>query len=89
MVAYKNFYKFCRTSTEKIQTSLLNKDCAFEGVKHRLLALKFKMSGICAACEETLFVLLEDSDEEDSKAIGNVDSVLDDVELGCGCHFHW
>ena len=48
------------------------------------------MSDLCAACEETLFVLIDESDAEDSsKALENSESVLDDVELSCGCHFHW
>ncbi|KAK5079132.1 hypothetical protein LTR64_002447 [Lithohypha guttulata] len=49
------------------------------------------MSGGCAVCEEPLVVLLEsDSEAEDSKQSADTsDSVPDDVELNCGCHFHW
>ena len=52
------------------------------------------MSDTCAACQEPLLVLLQ-SDSEDEEVstskntAGDGDSVPDDVELTCGCHFHW
>ena len=30
-----------------------------------------------------------DSEAEDSKAPAESEMVPDDVELTCGCHFHW
>ena len=30
-----------------------------------------------------------DSEAEDSKATTESEKVPDDVELTCGCHFHW
>lgn len=46
--------------------------------------------GICASCHDTLYFDIElDSEDEDSKAPANTQSVPDDVELTCGCHFHW
>ncbi|KAJ9607299.1 hypothetical protein H2200_008372 [Cladophialophora chaetospira] len=45
---------------------------------------------LCASCQEPLVIEIEpDSDVEDSKAPSEVDSVPDDVELSCGCHYHW
>ena len=47
----------------------------------------------CAACEEALLLTIEpDSDDEvyaNGKAQQGAESVPDDVELSCGCHFHW
>lgn len=48
------------------------------------------MSGNCAACEEPLLVLVDsDSEAEDSKNAARPETVPDDVELTCACHFHW
>lgn len=48
------------------------------------------MAGSCAACQEPLLVLVDsDSEAEDSKNAAISESVPDDVELPCGCHFHW
>jgi len=45
---------------------------------------------ICSSCQEPLLIEVEpDSDVEDSKAVAQVQSVPDDVELSCGCHYHW
>ncbi|KIX06100.1 uncharacterized protein Z518_04074 [Rhinocladiella mackenziei CBS 650.93] len=45
---------------------------------------------ICANCQEPLLIEIEpDSDVEDIKATAQVQSVPDDVELSCGCHYHW
>jgi len=42
---------------------------------------------VCAVCHDPLFIEVEaDSDSEDH---GTEESIPDDVELGCGCHFHW
>lgn len=44
----------------------------------------------CSSCHESLFIEVEpDSEVEDSKATAQVESVPDDVELSCGCHYHW
>lgn len=46
----------------------------------------------CAGCGDPLFLDIEsDSEEEGSngKAQDQHESVPDDVELSCGCHFHW
>jgi hypothetical protein len=41
---------------------------------------------VCANCKEPLLLEVEpDSDYEDDCA----STVPDDVELNCGCHFHW
>ncbi|EXJ89589.1 hypothetical protein A1O3_02656 [Capronia epimyces CBS 606.96] len=45
---------------------------------------------ICSSCHEPLLIDFEpDSDIEDSKAVAQLQSVPDDVELSCGCHYHW
>jgi ferredoxin len=45
---------------------------------------------LCATCQEPLVLEVEpDSDFEESKAPAQVESVPDDVELSCGCHYHW
>jgi hypothetical protein len=44
----------------------------------------------CLNCHEPLLLEVEpDSDIEDTKATAVHESVPDDVELSCGCHFHW
>ncbi len=45
---------------------------------------------VCATCQEPLLLEIEaDSDVEDSKAAAATESIPDDVELSCACHFHW
>ena len=45
---------------------------------------------ICASCHDTLWLEIEpDSDDEDSKAPAKSEAIPDDVELSCGCHYHW
>ena len=39
----------------------------------------------CEICDEPLVLRIDD--EEENEAIDNV--VPDDLELSCGCHFHW
>jgi hypothetical protein len=44
---------------------------------------------LCSSCHERLVIEVEpDSDvEEGTSAV--YESVLDDIELSCGCHYHW
>ncbi|ETI28160.1 hypothetical protein G647_00609 [Cladophialophora carrionii CBS 160.54] len=45
---------------------------------------------VCASCQEPLLIEIEpDSDGEETKAPAQTESVPDDVELTCGCHYHW
>lgn len=47
---------------------------------------------ICVSCHDTLWLEVEpDSDAEDSnsKAPATTEVIPDDVELSCGCHYHW
>ncbi|EXJ61447.1 uncharacterized protein A1O5_11763 [Cladophialophora psammophila CBS 110553] len=45
---------------------------------------------LCSSCHEPLLIEVEpDSDVEESKAAAQIQSVPDDVELSCGCHYHW
>lgn len=49
------------------------------------------MSG-CKACQQPLVLELdpEDFDEAASSAVGGAPTTVpDDLELPCGCHFHW
>ncbi|KAH9892230.1 hypothetical protein F4778DRAFT_749827 [Xylariomycetidae sp. FL2044] len=41
------------------------------------------MAAACKVCEEPLMLEVDDDEE------GNSQSVPDDLELQCGCHFHW
>ena len=44
----------------------------------------------CSGCNEALFIEVDlDSDVEDSKAPAKPETIPDDVELSCGCHYHW
>lgn len=53
------------------------------------------MMKICSTCQNPLTVLVNPEDEHDSDLIDTSSStnhsfmVDDDVELQCGCHFHW
>lgn len=45
---------------------------------------------LCASCHDPLLIEVEpDSEPEDSKVPAQIQSVPDDVELSCGCHYHW
>ncbi|KAI0431704.1 hypothetical protein F5Y09DRAFT_182758 [Xylaria sp. FL1042] len=43
-------------------------------------------TSVCKICEDPLVVEVEDGDSEDA---GPQKTVPDDLELACGCHFHW
>jgi hypothetical protein len=47
----------------------------------------------CVACQQPLVLEVElflDDDEDVGMASGSApQTVLDDVHLNCGCHFHW
>lgn len=45
----------------------------------------------CKACDEPLVLRLEDDEDADvgESDAGPPDTVPDDLELPCGCHFHW
>lgn len=44
----------------------------------------------CKSCHEPLFIEIEaDSDGEESKAPVVSERIPDDVQVKCGCHFHW
>ncbi|RMD43358.1 hypothetical protein DV735_g1751, partial [Chaetothyriales sp. CBS 134920] len=46
--------------------------------------------GICSSCTEPLYIEIDlDSDAEDTKAPASLETIPDDVQLSCGCHFHW
>ena len=53
---------------------------------------------VCKACDQPLVIELEHDEDEQQQAGGSSsaaasntqpDTVPDDVELSCGCHFHW
>ncbi|KEF60260.1 uncharacterized protein A1O9_05110 [Exophiala aquamarina CBS 119918] len=45
---------------------------------------------LCSTCDEPLLIEVEaDSDVENSKAAAKVHTIPDDLELSCGCHYHW
>ena len=43
---------------------------------------------VCKACEEPL-VLRLDEEDPDEAGPSSTEIVPDDLELICGCHFHW
>lgn len=50
------------------------------------------LMSVCKVCEEPLVLRLdpdEDEDEAGPSGTGVLETVPDDVELRCGCHFHW
>jgi hypothetical protein len=52
-----------------------------------------KMSAdVCASCHEPLLLEIEtdsDAEEQDAPSSSTPGSIPDDVELRCGCHYHW
>lgn len=49
------------------------------------------MAEVCASCKKPLVVEIED-DEDDVEMEGSSsqpNTVPDDCQLSCGCHFHW
>ncbi|OHF01494.1 hypothetical protein CORC01_03250 [Colletotrichum orchidophilum] len=48
------------------------------------------MAAVCKACEDPLIITIDpDSEDEDNQAGDEPQNVPDDLELPCGCHFHW
>ena len=43
----------------------------------------------CSACNEPLYIEVDLDSDEDSKAPAKPETVPDDVEFSCGCHYHW
>jgi hypothetical protein len=44
----------------------------------------------CKACEEPLVLRLgEDDEDRNEGGAAAEETVPDDLELPCGCHFHW
>lgn len=59
------------------------------------IPLHFDSMTSCATCKQPLVIEVE-PDEEDQPDQGNgstsieqVHTVPDDVQMNCGCHFHW
>ena len=50
---------------------------------------------VCVACQKPLTLYIEAGEEDDDETMGGSASantgsyVDDDVQLQCGCHFHW
>ncbi|KAK1990471.1 hypothetical protein LX36DRAFT_405589 [Colletotrichum falcatum] len=40
-------------------------------------------------CEDPLVIVLEPESDEEGQTIDDAQTVPDDLELPCGCHFHW
>jgi hypothetical protein len=43
----------------------------------------------CVACSKALTLDIEPEEEEAGSSASNGSYVDDDVQLQCGCHFHW
>lgn len=58
---------------------------------HKAIATMAK----CVACHQRLTLYVEPDEEDDEETMGGSSSantgsyVDDDVQLQCGCHFHW
>ncbi|MCJ1397900.1 hypothetical protein MMC11_001096 [Xylographa trunciseda] len=46
---------------------------------------------LCAGCHGRLEIEVDHEDESESSSASNANTIIvpDDVELKCGCHFHW
>lgn len=45
---------------------------------------------VCKECEEPLVLRLDEEDPDEAGPSDNsTETVPDDLELRCGCHFHW
>ena len=53
----------------------------------------FNMStDVCASCYDPLVIEIDPDSDSETQAAGSSstpESIPDDVELGCGCHYHW
>ncbi|GJC85304.1 hypothetical protein ColLi_08142 [Colletotrichum liriopes] len=47
------------------------------------------MAAVCKACEEPLVIVLEPESDDEGQTVDDPQNVPDDLELPCGCHFHW
>ncbi|WYZ42040.1 hypothetical protein EsH8_V_000935 [Colletotrichum jinshuiense] len=47
------------------------------------------MAAVCKACEDPLVISIEPDSEDEGQAGDEPQNVPDDLELPCGCHFHW
>jgi hypothetical protein len=53
----------------------------------RSYVCKGAVMSVCKTCDEELVLRLDDdADNDDTET---AETVPDDLELGCGCHFHW
>ena len=44
---------------------------------------------VCATCRNPLTIAINDDDEDGAGNGASSQVVPDDVELSCGCHYHW
>ncbi|OHW99743.1 ring finger-like protein [Colletotrichum incanum] len=47
------------------------------------------MAAVCRACEDPLVIVLEPESDDEGQTVEDPQNVPDDLELPCGCHFHW
>ncbi|TQN72012.1 hypothetical protein CSHISOI_03525 [Colletotrichum shisoi] len=47
------------------------------------------MAAVCKACEDPLVIVLEPESDDEGYTAEDPQNVPDDLELPCGCHFHW
>ena len=81
----------CTLRTVALKAATFNTGACPSPITIRLITrlacgLKPPMSQ-CKACDEPLILRVDD--DEDEGATNEAQTVPDDLELGCGCHFHW
>lgn len=88
---FTSLAKLWYTSKADLNFRILCLSLLSEGLKLPALASPFDaMADLCYTCNEPLVVEIDpDSDVDDGKSPTSPESVPDDVELKCGCHFHW
>ncbi|KAF4819067.1 hypothetical protein CGCTS75_v011801 [Colletotrichum tropicale] len=47
------------------------------------------MAAVCKACQDPLVISIEPDSEDEGQGTEETQNVPDDLELPCGCHFHW
>ncbi|OLN86347.1 hypothetical protein CCHL11_09352 [Colletotrichum chlorophyti] len=47
------------------------------------------MAAVCKSCEEPLVIGIEPDSDDEGQTTQETQNVPDDLELPCGCHFHW
>ncbi|KAF6821773.1 hypothetical protein CMUS01_11352 [Colletotrichum musicola] len=47
------------------------------------------MASVCKVCQDPLVIAIEPDSDDECQAVEEIQNVPDDLEMPCGCHFHW